>query len=854
MILRPYQQEAIDEVLRAYAAGKKAPVIVAATGCHAAGQGVLMFDGSIKLVEDVVVGDLLMGPDGDPRSVLSLCRGTDEMVRITPTKGADMVVNMDHILTLVRTNDGGPLANKTTDISVREYLQQHKTYKHIHKLFRVPVSFDSWFFEDRPIDPYFMGVLLGDGSMARSIGVTKPDQEIRDEVHRQAVIWGLKVRFDGDEGDSNCTLYLSGERGRRDTNGLISALKSLSLHGRKSHDKFVPRTYLVAPRSARLAVLAGLLDTDGSLSHSGYDFISKSQQLSEDTCYLARSLGLAAYILECEKGCQTGTVGTYWRVSVSGDTQIIPCRIARKAAPARQQIKDALRTGFKITPEGIGDYYGFTLSGDGRYLLDDFTVTHNSGKSVLAGNIINRTVAKGKRAIVMAHRTELIEQLYEKVRAAGVHCGVIKGGDRRTDNSARVQVASVQTLVNRLKAGYKPPADLIVIDECHHVRLGNTYDKILKAYPDAFYCGLTATPERSDSAGLDDIFDHMILVSSPAELMADGFLCGYEIYESPNKLDFSGVKKMMGEYNEQQVATIVDKPKVIGDVYAQWAKHCYGKPTLVFARNRQHGEHLRDVFVDNGVKCVYVDDKTSSHDRAQAIQDYKDRRVTVLVNIGLFTEGTDLPLTECIQMTWPTLSLIKYLQVVGRGLRPSPGKSLATILDHGGNVRMHGLPDDPREWSLEGRKKKPLVKIPSVTSCPMCFALFRARTRECPRCGFQVIATGDPIPDFVDVELVKRETPTPAQRRDSAAAETAMERATLDSLMAERAAGGHGHKWPLVQFKNKFGKFPREKHGVKINYRLVAGKYEIVDWKLDGRLVAAPPPKIRILTDEELFA
>ncbi len=491
--------------------------------------------------------------------------------------------------------------------------------------------------------------------------------------------------------------------------------------------------------------------------------------------------------------------------------------------------------------------------GDGKRAVVLVAAT-GAGKSVIIGEVCNRAVAKGSRVIVMAHRTELIEQLYEKVRAAGVHCGIIKGNDRRVDPAARVQVASVQTLVNRLKAGYKPHADLIIPDETHHFRRGNSYDIILSSYSEARVLGTTATPERTDGAGLDDLFEEMILVSSPAELMAEGFLCGYEIYESPNRLDFSSVKRVMGELDEKQVSVIVDKPKVIGDVYKEWAKHCYGKPSLIFARNRQHGEHLQEVFIANGIKSAYVDDKTHVADRAAAIQGYKDRKTTVLVNIGLFTEGTDLPLTECIVMTWPTLSLIRHLQILGRGLRPSPGKTHCTILDCGGNVRMHGLPDDPREWSLEGRKKKPQVKIASVTSCPMCFALFRARTRECPRCGFQVIAAGDPIPDFVDVELVKRETPTVAERKAAGAAETAMERATLDSLMAERAAGGHGHKWPLVQFKNKFGKFPREKHGVKINYKLVAGSYTIEDWKLDGRLVAGPPPKIRVLTDEELFA
>ncbi len=397
-------------------------------------------------------------------------------------------------------------------------------------------------------------------------------------------------------------------------------------------------------------------------------------------------------------------------------------------------------------------------------------------------------------------------------------------------------------------------AEGILVHNCHHVRLGNSYDKILKAYHGVKSLGCTATPERTDGAGLGDLFDEMILVSSPAELMLEGFLCQYEVYESPMKLDFSGAKRIRGELDEKAVSIIVDKPKVIGNVFETWMRHAQGKPTLVFARNRQHGEHLRDVFVQGGITCKYVDDATSAHDRAKAIEDYKARRVTVLVNIGLFTEGTDLPLTECIQMTWQTMSLIKYLQMAGRGLRPSPGKSHLTILDHGNNVRLHGLPDDPREWSLEGRKKRPTAKITSVATCPMCFHLFAARTRECPKCGFQVIAAGDPLPDFVDVELVKRALPTPAERKQAATLELDSQRTVLNDLMAERAMMNKGWKWPLVEYRKRFGKFPREKHGVKVDYQRGRNGYEISAWYLDGRRVGGIAPAPAPVSDEELFA
>jgi hypothetical protein len=177
--------------------------------------------------------------------------------------------------------------------------------------------------------------------------------------------------------------------------------------GKRSGEKFVPDAYRVGSRETRLAILAGLLDTDGHLGASGcFEFSSHSRQLAGQVAFIARSLGLMANLREKEVNGEL-----YWRVLLSGFIEKIPTRVLRKQAAPRRQKKNVLRTGFTAHPIGWGQYYGFTVDGDHRYLMGDFTVTHNSGKTIMlsavAGQMINDGDAK---ACVLAHRDELTEQ------------------------------------------------------------------------------------------------------------------------------------------------------------------------------------------------------------------------------------------------------------------------------------------------------------------------------------------------------------------------------------------------------------------------------------------------------------
>lgn len=347
------------------------------TGCHAPGQRVLMFNGSLRRVEDVTVGDLLMGPDSRPREVLKLTRGSHSMVRVEPVKGDPWTVTSDHVVTLAKTGTG-----ELKDVRLDEWQEWGATQKHLWKLVRTGVDFQPrvGFQRELPLDPYFLGALLGDGTLglAGSICVTKPDPEILELMEEQAAQHGMIVRHsEGREYQHYITGgYGSGSR----TNPIAAALRTMGLWKHESGDKFIPEPYKVSSRESRLQLLAGLVDTDGSYDHC-YDYVSKSLYLADDIMFLARSLGLAAYMSPCTKSCQDGFEGDYYRVIISGDLDIVPCRIPRKQALRREQKKSVLRTGFKVSPAGESEFFGFTVSGDQRYLLDDFTITHNCGKS-----------------------------------------------------------------------------------------------------------------------------------------------------------------------------------------------------------------------------------------------------------------------------------------------------------------------------------------------------------------------------------------------------------------------------------------------------------------------------------------
>lgn len=776
---RPYQTRAEAALRDAVKNGKRSIVLQAKCGCHAIGQLIMLHTGDRVPVEDVVVGDVLMGGDGTPRRVLSLCRGRGLMYRVVPKKGDSFVVNEDHVLTVHVLVRGTPAEQcSLVDVKLKDWLLWNNSLRFNSTLVRSgEVEFplrrthcnvfgDRWM----PVDPYFLGALLGDGSLIRQIGLTTVDGVMKDEVYRQAAASGLRVREDVSSRTGVSTFFFAAkERGGR--NGLRNLLRSIGVVGKDGSRKTIPDQYLFSDVPDRLQILAGLLDTDGYLDHGCYDYISQSQQLADGVVFLARSVGLAAYVRPCVKRCQTGGGGVYYRVSISGEVSRIPCRLDRKIADKRIINKNALRVGFSVDVIGEGEFFGFTLDGDGRYLMGDFTITHNSGKTVLASRLIKSAVAKGKKCMFLAPRIELIDQTVNKLRDFGIpHSLIVAEKKGLPDLTSPVLVCSKDTLVSRCfdhgrrrKKYDLPPADLVIPDEAH-LSLAPQYRRLLEHYRGkSIVIGLTATPARPNGRGMDDFYDHMVITCSNDELLAGGWTVPYKCY-APYIPDLEDVDVGAdGDYVVGQLEVKMNRPCLVGNIYQKWHNLGENRPTLVFASSVKHSLSIMEEFRAHGVAASHVDADTDPEVRAQILQNFTDGVIKVLVNVGIFIIGNDLPFVSCIVLARPTKSLVLFLQAIGRGSRPCPerGKTDCILIDHAGAVYNHCMPDEDIPWTLDHSTKiegvvdreKKEGKIKKPVCCPVCTALFSG-SNTCPICG-HVLETRGRAVDTVDGDLVQ---------------------------------------------------------------------------------------------------
>jgi hypothetical protein len=332
---------------------------------------VLKFDGSIVRADQVKVGDLLMGPDSKPRRVLGTVRDRGQMFRIVPVKGDPWTCNDVHVLTLI---GNGKYKDKVVDVPLDQYLKKGVEFKHRHKLFQPTGGVDFEPIPEPSIDPYFLGLWFGDGSKHTTtkngiggVAVSKPDPEVRATCEAVAAQWGLHVTKT--TGSTGCpTWHLVGDGCGPNTNRLLTALRKFV-----GPTNRIPQSITVGTRATRTAFLAGFLDADGHRASGYYEIVQKRSDYADAIAFIARSLGLRV-----TRTVKIVNGDPYHRLAILGHLHHLPLRILRKQMPVRGQVKDALRTGFTVEAIGDGEYAGFTLDGDGRFLLGDFTVTHNT--------------------------------------------------------------------------------------------------------------------------------------------------------------------------------------------------------------------------------------------------------------------------------------------------------------------------------------------------------------------------------------------------------------------------------------------------------------------------------------------
>lgn len=389
-----------------------------------------------------------------------------------------------------------------------------------------------------------------------------------------------------------------------------------------------------------------------------------------------------------------------------------------------------------------------------------YVLPTGGGKTLTMAWMARSAAAKRRHTWFLVHRQELMRQASRTFDMIGVEHGLIY--KHHTMTRERVQIASVQTLARRLARTPTKP-DLIVVDEAHHCS-ATTYRRILAAYPDAVVIGLTATPARTDGQGLDDIFSELVVGPSMAALIEEGFLSRYRIYAPPIGISTEGVRTRAGDFAKDQLAEAVDKPTITGDAVKHYLRLAAGRRAIAFCASIEHSKHVAASFRAAGVAAEHFDGETEDRRRERIVERFASGEIEVLCNVDLVGEGFDVPACEVAILLRPTQSVILFLQQVGRALRPAPGKDRALILDHAGNALRHGLPDEEREWTLAGRKRrgrKQDVPPPPVKQCPDCFAC-HAPAPACPACGHVYESTGRAIEqqegelEAVDPEALKR--------------------------------------------------------------------------------------------------
>lgn len=382
-------------------------------------------------------------------------------------------------------------------------------------------------------------------------------------------------------------------------------------------------------------------------------------------------------------------------------------------------------------------------------------------------------------AVAIAHRHELVAQISLALGQAGVRHGIVAAestvrgivrlhmdefGRSWYEPGARVKVASVDTLVRvNPSEPWLAKVGLWVQDEAHHLLRHNKWGNATDLFPQAHGLGVTATPCRADGLGLgrhaDGLFDWMVEGPTMRELIDMGFLCDYQVFCPPSDLDLSAVPtSASGDYSPDPLRKAVHSSHIVGDAVAHYLKHCAGQRGITFCVDIEAATEQCQAYRAAGVPSEVISSKTPDLIRAQILRKLRSGEVLQVTNVDLVGEGFDLPGLDMVSMCRPTQSFSLYAQQFGRALRTLEGKTIATVLDHVGNVVRHrGPPDMPRKWSLDRREKRSSSKGASdaipMRVCPQCTRPYERALPACPFCGHAVEPAGRSAPEQVDGDL-----------------------------------------------------------------------------------------------------
>jgi DNA repair protein RadD len=421
-----------------------------------------------------------------------------------------------------------------------------------------------------------------------------------------------------------------------------------------------------------------------------------------------------------------------------------------------------------------------------------------SGKTTVFAFVVRGAIEKGLRTYVVAHRSEILTQISATLTRVGVEHGFIQAGKNPYPKQA--MVASIQTLARRIED--TPVPDMVIIDESHRAAAAQ-YNAIFAAWPKANFLGVTATPERLDGKGLGGLFQSMVLGPQVQWLIENRFLAQPVYFAPAQAVDMTGIRKTHGDFDRSELEDLMDKPTITGNAVLHYRKFAAGLRAVAFCVSVAHAEHVASQFCQQGIPAASIDGKLEPEVRKQRIADLQSGRIMVLTSCELISEGFDLPAVGAAILLRPTASLAMHLQQVGRALRPKDATGgKAIILDHVGNCLRHGLAEEPREWTLDGRDARKKKEKPVETKqCESCFAIFTGNA--CPQCGKERTVSPREIEETAG-EL-KEIDPAVLAERYAARREEGMCR-TLADFQALAAKRGYKSGWAYHRFTARQGR------------------------------------------------
>jgi len=411
------------------------------------------------------------------------------------------------------------------------------------------------------------------------------------------------------------------------------------------------------------------------------------------------------------------------------------------------------------------------------------------GKTVCFSHIAQAAAKKGNRVCILVHRQELLDQAS---RCLPVPHGRIQA-NRSMDLSHSVQVASVQTLARRLHLLPRDFFQLLVVDEAHHTTAG-TWARTLEHFHQSHLLGVTATPIRGDGRGLGEHYQSMVQGPSAAWLTDNGFLAPAKVLAPPG-FSSAGLRKRMGDFDMSQAGELLQQGQAMGDCLTHYRQHLAGQTAIAFCCSVAHAEAVARLFQDAGIAAASIDGNTDSTRRRQLLIDLGTGSLKVLTSCALIGEGVDVPSVGGCILLRPTASVGLHLQMIGRCLRPQPGKR-AVILDHVGNSLRLGHHLEEREWSLDGGTKRDREASPSVKVCPSCFSTAASAAQVCSECGHRF------SPEVRELKQVEGELKELAvtQRREQGTAQS------LEDLRQLAKQRGYKPGWAERVYQSRLAK------------------------------------------------